>query len=136
MIDPQTIMGVGGAVIGAAVQLKKQRDQDQHQMMMAALNLANKSANDAQQRGTSWGRRFALIIILLVGFGGLIYAAMADIKVSQIVEQKPFFDLLGLIKLGGGQKIIEAEGFVIPEYVENSIVTIIFFLFGSSAAKR
>ena len=136
MIDPQTILGIGSGVVGAFVQLKKQADHDKHVLMMAALKFNNLTANDAEKRGSSWGRRFALIIIIGVGFGGLIYAASQGMKVSQIIDRKPFIDLLGLIKIGGGQKIVEATGFVIPSYVEDSIVSVIFFLFGSSAAKR
>lgn len=136
MIDPQTILGLGSGIVGAAIQLKKQKEQDQHEMMMASLGLSNNNANDAQKRGSTFGRWFSTIMILSVGFGGLVFAAYNKIPVSQIVEQKPLLDLLGLIKLGGGQRVIEAEGFVIPEYVENSIVTIVYFLFGHSAAKR
>ena len=80
-------------------------------------------------------RGFALVIILAVGFGGLIYAASQGLKVSQIVSVDPVFKFLGL-SIGGGEKVVEAEGFVIPRYVEDSIISIIFFLFGSSAAKR
>jgi len=136
VIDPQTILGIGSAAVGAWVRLKAQADSDKHEMMMAALKLQNQTANDAVKRGSSWGRRFAIVIVLAVGFGGLIYAAMAGIQVSQIIDRKPIIDLLGLIKIGGGQKVVEATGFVIPTYVENSIISIVFFLFGSSAAKR
>ena len=136
MIDPQTLLGLGSGIVGAIVQLKKQSDQDRHNMTMAALSLKNEVANDAESRGSAFGRWFAIIIILSVGFGGLIYSAASDIPVTQIIEKEPFLDLLGLIKIGGGQGIVKAEGFVIPEYVENSIISIIFFLFGSTAAKR
>jgi len=136
MFDPQLLLGLGSGAIGAFIKIKTDADKDKHEMMMAALGFQSESANDANKRGTSWGRRFALIMVLTVGFGGLFYAATMGIKVSQVIEVKPIVDFLGLIKIGGGQKIIEADGFVIPLYVENSIISIIFFLFGSSAAKR
>ena len=136
MIDPQTILGLGSGIVGAIVQLKKQADQDKHNLLMASLKMSNQTANEAEKRGSTFGRWFATVIILSVGFGGLIYAAHMNIPVSQIIDRKPLLDLLGLIKIGGGQKVIEAEGLVIPEYVENSIVSIVFFLFGSSAARR
>ena len=136
IIDPQTILGIGSAGIGAFIRVMVQSKKDQHELMMGALKLENKIANDANNRGSAWGRRFALILVLSVAFGGLFYAAHYNIKVSQIIETKPIVDLFGLIKLGGGQKVVEANGFVIPQYVENSVVSIIFFLFGSSVAKR
>lgn len=136
MIDPQLILGIGSGALGAYVQLKKQAEQDRHQILMAALNKYDDSADKASKRGGSWGRRFAMFVVLSVGFGGLIYAAHSGIKVSQIVDREPIINLLNLIKIGGGQKVVEASGFVIPKYVEDSILSIIFFLFGSSAAKR
>ena len=136
MIDPSTILGVGSAGIGAVVQMLKQSAEDRHNITLAALGVENNIANDANKRGSNLGRRFALIIVLSVGFGGLMYAAWKGIPVSQIIETQPLLDLLGIIKIGGGPKVIEATGFVIPEYVDESIISIIFFLFGSSAAKR
>jgi hypothetical protein len=76
-----------------------------------------------------------MIMVLTVGFGGLLYAAHMGIEVSQIVKVDPIFRFLGL-SIGGGEKVVQASGFVIPQYVEESILSIIFFLFGSSAAKR
>jgi len=103
MIDPQTLLGIGSAVVGAVVQLKKQAEHDRHTMTMdliASLGVQNKTANDAMKRGSAWGRRFALVVIIGVAFGGLIYAASQGIKVSQIVDRNPIVDILGLIKLG------------------------------------
>jgi hypothetical protein len=108
---------------------------DTHSIMMQALKGNTDGANAAESRGSGWMRGFALVVILAVGFGGLIYAAWADIQVSQIVLRDPIFKFLGL-SIGGGEKVVEASGFVIPAYVENSIISIIFFLFGNSAAKR
>ena len=136
MIDPTTILGVGSAGIGALVQLMKQSAQDRHDITMQLMEKRNTIANDAKKRGGEFGRRFALITVLLVGFGGLIYAAHLNLPVSQIIETKPIFKLLGFLQIGGGPKVVEAQGFVIPEYVDESIISIIFFLFGSSAAKR
>ena len=136
MIDPQTIVGLVSGGLGALITLKVQADKDKHDMMMAALGIQNDNANDANKRGSAWGRRFAIIMIMSVGFGGLFYASAMGIKVSQIVDKEPLLDLFGLIKIGGGQKVVEASGFVIPQYVEDSIISVIFFLFGSGAAKR
>jgi type IV secretory pathway TrbF-like protein len=135
MIDPQLAIGIISGGIGALVQFKRQAQMDTHTIMMQALKGGNDSANQAQSRGSGWMRGFALVIILAVGFGGLIYAASQGLKVSQIVSVDPVFKFLGL-SIGGGEKVVEAEGFVIPRYVEDSIISIIFFLFGSSAAKR
>ena len=134
-MDPQLLIGIASAGVGALVQLKRQAQKDTHDIVMASIVGASKAANEAESRGSGWMRGFALIIILTVGFGGLIYAAHQGIKVSQIIEVEPIIDFL-FIKIGGGEKVVEAEGFVIPRYVEESIISVIFFLFGSSAAKR
>ncbi len=134
-MDPQLFIGIVSAGLGALVQLKKQGDQDRHDLVMAAVRGATIAADSAESRGSGWMRGFALVIILAVGFGGLIYAAHAQIKVSQIVTVEPIIDFL-FLKIGGGEKVVQADGFVIPKYVEESIISVIFFLFGSSAAKR
>ena len=135
MIDPMLALDLGFGALGALITLKKQANQDTHNMLMAHIKGASDSADNADKRGTGWGRGFALVVVLSVGFLGLLYAAHADIKVSQIVNKAPIFKFLG-ISIGGGEKVVEASGFVIPQYVEDSIRPIIFFLFGSSAAKR
>ena len=135
MIDPQLILGIASGGIGALIQLKKQADQDRHDITMAVMTKSNDIANAAHKRSSPWSRRFAMIVVLSVGFGGLLYAAHMGIEVSQIVKVDPIFKFLGL-SIGGGEKVVQATGFVIPQYVENSILSIIFFLFGSSAAKR
>jgi len=61
---------------------------------------------------------------------------LGDMPVSQVVKDEPWFDLFGIVQFGGGSKIVTGEGFFIPKYVEDSIIAIIFFLFGTSAAKR
>jgi hypothetical protein len=135
MIDPLLALDLGFGALGALITLKKQAAQDNHEMHMARITGANNSSNQAEKRGTGFGRGFALIVVLSVGFLGLLYAAHEGIQVSQIVNKDPIFKFLG-ISIGGGEKVVEASGFVIPQYVEDSIRPIIFFLFGSSAAKR
>jgi len=134
-MEPGLILGIGSAAVGALVQLKSQADSDKQELLISLIGAKNKSANEADKRGSGWGRQFALVVVLSVGFGGLFYSAVYDKKVSQIIEVQPIIDFL-FIKIGGGQKVVEATGFVIPQYVEESIISIIFFLFGSSAAKR
>jgi len=135
MIDPQLILGIGSGIVGAFITLKKQAAQDNHDLLMARFEVSNRVANSAQKRGSGWMRGFTLVVIIAVGFGGLIFAAYSDIQVSQIVEVEPIIDFL-FLKIGGGEKVVEASGLVLPRYVEDSIIPIIFFLFGASAAKR
>ena len=135
MIDPMLALDLGFGALGALITLKKQADQDRHGFMMKALQGGTNSADSARSRGAGFGRGFALIVVLSVGFLGLLYAAHAEIQVSQIIDKEPIFKFLGL-SIGGGEKVVKATGFVIPQYVEDSIRPIIFFLFGSSAAKR
>jgi hypothetical protein len=141
MMDPGLLLGAAGA--GGAVQIFKQLITDQHSMAMKAMErrikgaeASNSFANDAAKRTSGWGRRFALMIVLFVAFGGLLIASLLEIPVSQIVNKEPIFNLLGMIKLGGGEKVIQAKGLVLPEYVSQSVQIIIAFYFGASAAKR
>ena len=140
-MDPGLLIGSAGA--GAAVQIFKQLIADQHMMASKAMDLSikgaeasNRFANDAAKRSSGWGRKFALVVVLSVAFIGLFVMALAEIPVSQIVQKEPIVNLLGLIKLGGGEKVVQAEGFVLPEYVSQSVQIIVAFYFGASAAKR
>lgn len=138
-MDPTLIAGIGSAGLGAVVQLMKQASQDKHDLLMStigALKGSSEIADSANKRGSGFGRKFAMIVVLSVGFLGLVFAAQQGLQVSQIIDRKPIIDILGLIKLGGGPKVVEATGFVIPQYMEDSIISIIFFYFGANAAKR
>lgn len=140
-MDPTMLLGAAGA--GAGVQIFKQLIADQHNLAEKALENSikraradNESANDAAKRASGWGRRFALVTVLTVAFVGLLLAAYMQIPVSQIVYREPILNLLGMLKLGGGEKVIQATGLVLPEYVGQSVQIIIAFYFGASAAKR
>lgn len=140
-MGPEILLGAAGA--GAGVQIFKQVLADQQANAQRAFEIAaktagisNKNANDAAKRTSGWGRRFALVIVLFVAFGGLLISSWLEIPVSQIVQKEPLLNLLGMIKLGGGEKVIQAGGLVLPEYVGQSVQIIIAFYFGASAAKR
>lgn len=132
----EIVIGLVSAVIGAITQLGKDHMHDMHKLTMALVEYNEESRENAKKRGSAFGRRFALVLVLLVSFGGLIYAAEKGIGVSQIIQTEPFLNIFNMIKLGGGPKVVSAEGFVLPDYVQQSVISIIFFLFGSSAAKR
>ncbi len=140
-MGPEILLGAAGA--GAGVQIFKQILSDQQANAQKAFDIAakaagiqNKNANDAAKRSSGWGRRFALVTVLSVAFIGLLLASFMEIPVSQIVRKEPILNLLGMVKLGGGEKVIEANGLVLPEYVGQSVQIIIAFYFGASAAKR
>ena len=140
-MDPGILLGAAGA--GAGVQVFKQllSDINGNQKMMFEIakgraQVQNENANDAAKRGSGWGRKFALTIVLGVAFLGLLMAAFLEIPVSQIVQKDPIVNILGLFKFGGGEKVIQADGLVLPEYVGQSVQIIIAFYFGANAAKR
>lgn len=140
-MDPSLILGSAG--VGAGVQIFKQMISDQHAVSMKALDgrikeskANNDNHNDAAKRGSGWGRRFALVTVMTVAFFGLIFAVIMDVPVSQVVNREPIINLLNLIKIGGGQKVIQSAGLMLPEYVSQSVQIIMGFYFGSSAAKR
>jgi hypothetical protein len=140
-MGPEILLGAAGA--GAGVQIFKQVLADQQanaqkafEIAAKAAKLQNSNANDAAKRSSGWGRRFALVTVLSVAFVGLLVASLMEIPVSQIVHKEPILNLLGMVKLGGGEKVIQANGLVLPEYVGQSVQVIIAFYFGASAAKR
>lgn len=89
----------------------------------------------AAKRSSPWVRKFAAVFIIVVCFGGLLAMAFARIPVSQIVDvpQKSF--LFGLFKWGETVKVLQATGFVLPDWVRFSVCTVVGFLFGSGLAK-
>lgn len=129
-------IGLISAALGAITQLGKDHMHDMHKLTMALAKQNEESRENAAKRGGAWGRRFAMAVVLLVSFGGLVYAAEKGIGVSQIIQKEPFLNLFNVIRLGGGPQVVSAEGFVLPDYVQQSVISIIFFLFGSSSAKR
>jgi len=133
----EVILGLLSLVLGAFTEHGKQKSQDTHDLLVAKFKVSDESANNASKRGGAGIRMFVALIIIFVAFGGLLMVALIDkeIPVTQFVDREPWFDFLG-IKLGGGMKSISATGFVIPDYMRFSVISIVHYLFGMAAAKR
>ena len=141
ILTPEVVTGLvslaGGAFTGMiANQQKMLLTSMQHTLDVAKIG--NEHSNAAAERAkhpASWLQRIVATIIILVSFGGLVYAASrTDINVSYIFEHTSS-KFLGLF--GGGEKVkvIEAQGFVIPPYVKYSVISVVNFLFGASVMK-
>ena len=133
----EVIVGLITLVMGAYTEHKKQQIEDEHNLKLALADASERSANEANKRGGAGLRMAVALIIIIVAFGGLLVVGlMGDIPVTQFVEREPWLNLLGLLKLGGGTQTLEATGFVIPDYMRFSVISIVHFLFGMAAAKR
>jgi hypothetical protein len=108
----------------------------ERELQIQVREQANVLMDSAAKRSSPWLRKFAAITILLTFCVGLLLVSFfPDINVSIPVEvpQKSF--LFGLLKWGKGIEVIEATGFVLPDWVKYSICAIVGFLFGPGFAK-
>ena len=133
----EVIVGIVSLIMGAFSEHQKQKAQDQHDMLMSSFKVSNDSANEANNRGGAGIRMFVALVVIFVAFGGLLMVALLerDIPVTQFMDKEPWFNFLGF-KFGGGPTAISATGFVIPDYMRFSVISIIHFLFGMAATKR
>ena len=97
---------------------------------------STEDANEAAKRSSPWLRKFAAICVLSVAFGGILLVAFfPDIPVT-IIEKVPKYSFLwGLVKWGSSYEVIQANGFVLLEWVRFSVCAIVGFLFGPGFAK-
>ena len=128
----EVILSIASLVLGWYGEQKKQQAADNHALSMALKD----SANAAEKRGGSALRMIVALVIICVSFGGLLLAQHSGVGVSQIFTKEPWLNLFGLVKLGGGKEVVTATGFVLPEYVKYSVLSIVHFLFGMAAGKR
>ena len=130
----EVFLGLASLILGWFAESKKQQAHDLHEERMAAKD----SADSAQRRGGATIRMIVALIVIVVAFGGLLIPQFLEDSqgVSQIFDKDPWLNLFGIIKFGGGKDVIVAQGFVIPEYMKYSVISIIHFLFGMAAGKR
>ncbi len=132
----EVILSLASLVLGWFTEQKKQQQSDLHEERMASKDSAD-AASKRMPRG--WGAALRLLvatIVIVVAFGGLIIAMQGHHGVSQIFDKEPWLNLFGILKFGGGKDVIMAEGFVIPDYMRYSVISIVHFLFGMAAGKR
>jgi hypothetical protein len=135
----EIILGIISSLGGFLMKMTAQRQADHFNLIklgMENAKLANENANSAAERSSPVLRKIIAITIILICFGGLLLVAYRpDIPVSIIepMQQKEF--LWGLFKWGSPVKVITAQGFVLPEWVKFSVITVVSFLFGTGAAK-
>lgn len=128
----EVVLSLSSLVLGWYGEQKKQQAAD-HQALSMALK---DSGNPPEKPGGSALRMIVALVIICVSFGGLLLAQYTGVGVSQIFTKDPWLNLFGLVKLGGGKEVITANGFVLPEYVKYSVLSIVHFLFGMAAGKR
>jgi len=129
----EVVLSLASLVLGWCGEQKKQQQSDLHDLLMAGKD----SADAAQKRGGTVLRMIVALIIITISFGGLLIPQFIEGGgVSQIYDKKAWLNLFGLLTLGGGKDVITAHGFVIPDYMRYSVISIVHFLFGMAAGKR
>ena len=131
------IVGMASGVGGWMMKMQAQKMANQQKMYEMAVQKqaqSDDSMDKAAARGSILLRRFVGFTVMLAAFGGLLAVAFfPDIPVS-IVKESGGFELFGF-RFGGGIKVIEAHGLVIEDWFRLSVISIVHFLFGQSAAK-
>ena len=131
------LVGMASGVGGWMMKMQAQKLANQQKMYELAVQRqaqAGDSMDRAAARGSVLLRRFVGFTVMLAAFGGLLAVAFfPDIPVS-IVKETGGFEIFGF-RFGGGLKVIEAQGVVIEDWFRLSVISIVHFLFGQSAAK-
>ena len=128
----EVVLSIASLILGWIGESKKQAQRDIHEQLMASRD----SADSASKRGGATLRMIIALIVITVGFGGLILAQDNPGGVTQFFDTDPWLDIFGIIKIGGGKEAITAHGLVLPDYVKYSIISIIHFIFGMACGKR
>ena len=132
----EVIVSLISLVLGWFGEQRKQAQADLHEERMAAKDSADSAAKRMPSGIGAALRMFVAAIIIIVAFGGLLYVSDSDKGVTQFFTKDPWLNLFGIIKVGGGMEAINATGFVLPDYVKYSVLSIVHFLFGMAAGKR
>jgi hypothetical protein len=120
----EVTVGMLSTLGGFAMKLMAQKAANQHELIKIA------------KRSSPWLRKFAAITVLLVAFVGIFIVAFIPSVPVSIVQDAPQKSLLwGLVKWGKQTEVIIANGFVIADWFKYSVISIVFFLFGTGAAK-
>ena len=131
------VVGMASGIGGWMMKMQAQKLANQQKMYELAVQRqaqADDSMDRAAARGSVLLRRFVGFTVMLAAFGGLLAVAFfPDIPVS-IVKESGGFEIFGF-RFGGGLKVIEAQGLVIEDWFRLSVISIVHFLFGQSAAK-
>jgi len=132
----EVIVSLISLVLGWFGEQRKQAQADLHEERMAAKDSADSAAKRMPSGVGAALRMLVASIIIIVAFGGLLYVSDSDKGVTQFFQKDPWLNLFGLVKIGGGMEAINATGFVLPDYVKYSVLSIVHFLFGMAAGKR
>lgn len=139
MIPIDAVITIGSAVVGGIVTIMGNNQKMVMAQIEAQVKLSqqdNQNANDAKERNqtpNSFLQRYAGLIIVFVGFVGLLIAMFHGSPVAVEVT-RPVRNFL-FWTWGGQSEFITAEGFVIPDYVRYSVQSLVGYLFGASSAK-
>lgn len=129
------IVGLGGsAALGFIFKFISNMQLDSHKQKMAMLNAVEASKTAASERGGVWVRR--TIVIVLLGILGIIATGYGNMP-TNIVSTEPATSILwGLISIPGDMVVTQIEGGMYDETIRLSILSIVGYYFGTSAAAR
>ena len=135
---------LGSTVLGGVMKMWSHGQQDKHDAHIRLLDFHRSvqasvdSARAMQSPGTSWIRRFIVVVAMCAGVGVVFFAPMLD-QVTNVPIQvtsggKWLFGLIDTTKTV--TEYVKLEGWVTPEWLPVTIMNVIGFYFGSAAMAR
>jgi hypothetical protein len=133
------LLGFAGTVFGKLIQSQADNTRMAHERELARFAHTEQSFGAADKRqGTTlgaWTRTVLALLLVSTVTLGLIGLAVGGVPIIERVDRDPFFNLFGLIKLGGGAAYQEMRGFPLTSDLWLLVLTIVGFYFGRLAGK-
>jgi len=117
-------LSVGGLADAAIKNRTAEREEGRKDAQQFADNYAA-TQGAAKERFPGWLTGTVFILIVLSAFWGIYLVAFARMPTSIIEEKEPWFNLFGLIKIGGGWAVHAVEGLAIPEYFSRGVIMVL-----------
>jgi hypothetical protein len=144
MIPIELISGAIGAIGGFAMKayaLKMQTEADRFNRMLSAIKATDDSADRAVARvpNDKAGNYIRRLIVLAILFGVILapfILAMMNKPLTVEVDSPVKTWLFGFLSSGGKPVFYEINSYLLIPEVRQSLIALIGFYFGQSAAKR
>lgn len=138
-----------GAAAGGVLQIISEAMKVVHTLADVAINTTkannaqyranaeaeNKTANDANKRSNPILRATIAIIVFVAAFWLIFINGWVGTETSLITQREPWLNLFGILRFGGGEKVLPASGFVMPIYFGQTVQVIAGFIFGIMAVR-
>lgn len=124
----------GSAGLGFLFQFIANMQLDGHKQKMALMGAAEESKEKASNRSGIWVRRF--IVLVLMGILAVIATGAGNMPTNIVTIEPGVSILWGLFETGREALVTPIVGGLYDETIRISILSIIGYYFGTSAASR